>query len=233
MDAIKEIILSKGGTFIEEVKINKRKHIKFICENGHETIKRSDSFKKTWCYKCQANSIEDAYNLAKERGFKFLSKDYTNCKKLYLWECPEGHQWNAQYGNIRTGKGCPKCLMISFSYFINLIAEKKGILITPEEEYKDTSSYIKYKCKEGHECEVLGSSLRQYGVKCLECNVSLCERTCRKIFEYLFQKPFLKDRHLKRRLNFKKFKTLESFLMNNCPLVWTLNIKPVLRISEH
>ncbi len=197
MNTIEEIITSRGGIFIEELKIDGRKYIKFVCENAHEITKRSDSFKKTWCNQCQNNTIDDAHNLAKEKGFKFLSDEYINCKKLYLWECSEKHQWKAQYGNIKTGKGCPKCLMIPFSYFVNLIKEKKGTIITTEEEYENTYTKIRYKCKESHESEVLASSLRQYGITCLECNMSLCERTCRKIFEHLFQKSFPKSRHLK------------------------------------
>jgi hypothetical protein len=46
MTDIKEIIKSRTGTFIEETQINKREHTRFVCENGHESTKRNDTFKK-------------------------------------------------------------------------------------------------------------------------------------------------------------------------------------------
>jgi len=196
MDLIKEIIISRGGIFIEDIKKDNRIYIKLICENGHEIIKRNDSFKKTWCNKCQHNSIKDAHNLATKKGFKFLSNEFKTCNDSYLWECSQGHQWMAKYGNIHAGKGCPKCLLVPFSYYTELITKKGGSMITLEHEYKKVRSKIKFKCKEGHICETTGICLRM-NCWCLECNMSLCERTCRKIFEYIFKKPFSKSRHLK------------------------------------
>ena len=75
MSTVKEIIEKKGGTYKEEFKKDGRKYVKFICENNHEVIKRTDCIIKTWCNDCQKNSIEDAYNLAKQKGFvKQLTK---------------------------------------------------------------------------------------------------------------------------------------------------------------
>ena len=202
MPNIQEIIESRGGTYIEEYKQGRRKYVTFECENGHEVSKRTDDIKKTWCKECQKNTIEDAYNLAEERGFKFLSDEYKNSTTHYLWECSEGHQWKAKYSNIKTGKGCPECLKIPFEYFVDLITNKEGQIITTQEEYEGVRTKIKYTCKEGHNCESIGSSLKR-GVWCLECQMSLCERTCRKIFEYLFNKPFVKSRHLKNPLTNK------------------------------
>jgi hypothetical protein len=208
MPTIEEIIESRGGVFLEELKTQgkgrKRTSIRFICENGHESIKRKEAFEKTWCYECQKNSIEDAYNLAIEKGFKFLSIEYKNNSTKYLWECSEGHQWKATYANIFNGRGCPTCIgrpnisygKVPFNYFVDLITKKEGTILTLESEYKNTNTKIKYLCKEQHECETEGAELRR-GTWCYECQTSLYERTCRKIFEYLFDKPFLKSRHLK------------------------------------
>ena len=194
IDAIEELITERGGTFIEELRINNRIYVRFMCENGHESNKRSDCF-NSWCQECLKNTIEDAHNLALRRGFKFLSESFTNCNAKYLWECSEGHTWEAKYGNIHTGKGCPECLMIPFSYYTDLVTQKGGVIITTEDEYENIRSKIKFTCKEGHECETTGASLR-VNHWCAECQISLCERTCKKIFEYLFEKPFIKSRHL-------------------------------------
>lgn len=193
---IKQIIKDNGGIFIEELKIDGRKHIKFTCENGHESVKRNDTFKKTWCNICQNNTIVDVHKLANKRGFKFLSEEYNNSKTSYLWQCSEGHQWKARYYNIYSGRGCPECLRVPYSYFFDKITEKGGKVVTTKEEYVSVTSRIKFICEDGHECDTTGSLLRS-GKWCAECQCSLCERTCRNIFEHIFQAPFSKSRHLK------------------------------------
>jgi hypothetical protein len=196
MTDIKKIIQAKGGIFVEELIIAKRKYTKIICENKHESIKRNDAFKKTWCQQCTNNTIDIAHNLAKEKGFKFLSTEYKNSSSHYLWECKEGHTWTAKYYNIHSGKGCPECLKVPYEFFVDLITNKEGKIITTKEEYFNIKTRIEFECKYGHKCKTTGCILRSESW-CRECQTSLCERTCRKIFEYLFNLPFLADRHLK------------------------------------
>ncbi len=77
-----------------------------------------------------------------------------------------------------------------------MISSKGGKIVSSEDEYNSILSRIKYICKDGHNRECTGASLRQ-GTWCRECQLSLNERTCRKIFEHLFKAPFYTSRHLK------------------------------------
>ncbi len=55
-------------------------------------------------------SIEYIRTLAKERGLKFISQEYTSIYEHHTWECPDKHQWEANVKNvIRNGSGCPYC----------------------------------------------------------------------------------------------------------------------------
>jgi hypothetical protein len=190
-------ITSRGGIFIEEFRKDGRNYVKFICDNNHNCIKRTDSFGNNgWCRECNKTNIDDAYTLAYKYGFKFLSEKYVNTATSYLWECLFGHQWNARYYNIYSGKGCPECLKVPYEFFVDLITNKGGKIITQKNNYVDLTTRIKFICEENHECETTGATLRQKHW-CLECNMSINERTCRKIFEYLFKKQFMKSRHLK------------------------------------
>ena len=54
-------------------------------------------------------TLQDMHDLAKRRGFEFLSDHYINCETKYLWKCPNGHSWWAKSSNIKSGKGCPHC----------------------------------------------------------------------------------------------------------------------------
>jgi len=78
-----------------------------------------------------------------------------------------------------------------------IITSKNGTIITKKEDYNGVDGEIHYKCEDGHETKTSGSALRNSGSWCRECTRSLCERTCRKIFEHLFKKPFTSSRHLK------------------------------------
>jgi hypothetical protein len=193
LELIKNLIKEKGGTFIEEKTIKSRKYIKIICNNGHESTKRDDSFPKTWCKFCQNLSIKDVHNLAKKRNFQFLSETYINANTKYTWKCEKGHIWEAKYNNIHSGKGCPICLTIPYTDCVKSAKENGGLCLTSEEEFKGIKTRMNWKCKNNHIWETTYQTIRQ-GSWCPECNVNLCERTCKKILEYIFKKDFSKIR---------------------------------------
>ncbi len=49
--------------------------------------------------------------LAKLKGGKCLSKIYIDAHTKLTWKCKEGHIWDANPNNIKTGKWCPFCYM--------------------------------------------------------------------------------------------------------------------------
>jgi hypothetical protein len=66
----------------------------------------------TWCPACggtQKRTIEEMKQMALKRGGKCLSKEYANIETKLLWECAEGHRWEAQPNGIRSGSWCPQC----------------------------------------------------------------------------------------------------------------------------
>ena len=83
---IEQFILNKGGafvnTFTEYRGKTKRLFVVFECNNGHLNEKRVDTMigagasGKTWCLECNRNTMNDAHDLAHQKGFKFLSKTY-------------------------------------------------------------------------------------------------------------------------------------------------------------
>jgi hypothetical protein len=201
---IQKFIEDKGGyfvnTFTEQKGACKRYFVVFECENGHINEKRVDTIMgtgktgTTWCLNCQKNNIQDAHNLAKERGFKFLSDTYSNCKELYRWKCSNNHIWKAKYPNIKTGRGCPTCLRIPFEKILKLAESKGGKCLTTKEDFINTrKTKIKWQCNEGHIWITTYNSIRR-GSWCGKCNDSICERTCRKILEYIYKTEFPKKR---------------------------------------
>ena len=38
-----------------------------------------------------------------------FQKIYINSNSLLLWQCAEGHKWNASYSNVKSKRWCPYC----------------------------------------------------------------------------------------------------------------------------
>jgi hypothetical protein len=64
-------------------------------------------------------TIKDMQCIAAKRGGKCLSDKYTSNTKL-LWECAEGHQWEALPSNIKKGTWCPTCARLKRTRYKNL-----------------------------------------------------------------------------------------------------------------
>lgn len=47
--------------------------------------------------------------LAAKRGFEWLGPMVTNANTKTFWRCPERHDFEAVYGHIYSGRGCPRC----------------------------------------------------------------------------------------------------------------------------
>jgi len=83
------------------------------CKEGHEWKASPSSIKKHWCPYCNGGrfklTIEEMRKLASERGGKCLSSVYVNAATNFLWECSEGHHWEARPNSVKRGTWCPEC----------------------------------------------------------------------------------------------------------------------------
>ena len=52
---------------------------------------------------------EDYHNLAKEKGFIWVGPEVFSIQTKTGWQCGNGHEWLANFSNIRSGWGCPRC----------------------------------------------------------------------------------------------------------------------------
>ena len=200
---IEQFILNKGGafvnTFTEYRGKQQRLFVVFECNNGHLNEKRVDTMigagvsGKTWCLECNRNTLNDARDLAHQRGFKFLSKTYENCRIKYDWQCSSGHIWKAKYSNIKTGRGCPTCLRTPFETIQKLAESKGGKCLTLKEDFINTKQKFTWKCSDGHIWKTTYNSIN-HGSWCGECTITIGERTCCKIFEFIYKQKFPKKR---------------------------------------
>ncbi len=95
--------------------------------------------------------------LAESRGGKCLSKEYVNTKRKIIWQCGNGHTWEASPQSVKQGGWCQYCANIQlskerrldFNIVLHKIKELDGEYISGK--YRNNQSKLFIRCKEGHE----------------------------------------------------------------------------------
>lgn len=87
-----------------------------------------------------------------DRGIVMLG-DYTNSVTKTLFQCSEGHSWEASPGNIMAGNGCAICVgntQLTTEIVNDRIADRGIVLL---DEYINNSTKRHFKCSVGHTWE--------------------------------------------------------------------------------
>jgi len=202
LSEMQEIALNRDGKCLSSTYINKNKKLKWKCSKGHtwEATPNSVKYNKSWCPQCSKYhkkiSKNDLEKIAFYRNGKFLSKKFLGMKTNHKWQCQNGHIWLATPSNIKNHKSwCPHCSgRVKTIKDMKLLGESRnGICLS--DEYKNASSKLKWKCKEGHIFYMSPNSVQQ-GQWCSKCIKfgHFSEEICRTTFEQLFNDTFPKVR---------------------------------------
>lgn len=129
------------------------------------------------CNKHVLKIKEDYYNLAKSRGFKWVSNKLPkNINVKTLWRCGKGHQWEAQYSSIQRGSGCPVCYgnnkKTKKQY--HKLAESRGFKWVDGVLPKDIKDPTWWECKKKHKFKMRYNNIQQYQ------NCPICSGKARK-----------------------------------------------------
>lgn len=110
---LQAIALERGGKLLSPTYLGIFEHLEWECAKGHRFKAAPNNVKNSgsWCPKClgRGRNIQDMQLVASDRGGKCLSKEYVNSITPLLWECQNGHQWNARPNNVLFGTWCPIC----------------------------------------------------------------------------------------------------------------------------
>lgn len=109
----------KGGKCLSKSMKGVKSFLTWKCSYGHKWKSTFDNIKNNekWCPDCankirgdkQRLTVEDCRDLAEHNGGTLISNEYTVSGDLYIWQCSNGHQWQATHNNIKRGKWCPYC----------------------------------------------------------------------------------------------------------------------------
>lgn len=116
---MQQIARQKEGRCLSAVYTNSSTPLVWQCSCGNVWKATPESVKSgRWCPSCGAKkgwtkrkrpTIKTLKTLARARSMRLLSSTYETAKTKYLWQCPNGHKFEATYSNVKCGKGCPYC----------------------------------------------------------------------------------------------------------------------------
>ena len=105
-------------------------------------------------------TMRDMQNTAAERGGKCLSKTYKGSYRhtgiRLLWECAEGHQWEAAPEQVRHGTWCHVCAKrktadkrkLGINKMRRLAKERGGRCLSGK--YLNNATKLRWECSRGH-----------------------------------------------------------------------------------
>ena len=164
---------SRNGECLSKEYLGSEKKLKWRCKEGHEWETTPAKIKVgSWCPICRGRkkiTIEEMQNIAHNRGGKCLSTKYVNSSTKLRWQCKEGHEWEAKSSVIKRGSWCPHCsgrAKLTLEMMQEIAKSKDGECLSTI--YTNSSTKLKWRCKEGHEWEAIPESIKM-GTWCPFC----------------------------------------------------------------
>lgn len=207
----KKLAESKGGKCLSEY-IKTRISMTWVCKKGHTWDAELSRIRRGhWCKKCSDGVIDisDAQKHAESKGGKCLSENYVPCGRTrLLWECDQGHTWEAFYSNVvHKGSWCPVCNKARFQAKISkektvrlelarkIALERGGECLSTD--YVPKLVILDWRCKNGHEWSARFRCVnkKKNPTWCPKCRWKNQE-ICREIFEEILGLPTPRKRGL-------------------------------------
>jgi len=150
----------RGGVCLSAEYHGIGKKYRFRCHRGHEWETRGNSLLRgDWCRKCankdQECSLADLQQKAEAQGGRCLSTAYLGALQKHIFECSEGHVWEATWSNIYLGTWCALCAdkaqlrTDGLAWIQELAAKREGTCLSAE--YLGRHNKHKFRCHKGHE----------------------------------------------------------------------------------
>ena len=159
IEYVKEMVpkLAEGYECLSDVYVNSNTNLLFRCDKGHEyTANWNHFFTGTRCPKCAGNQsylISDIKTEVKKYGYECLSDEYNGAHTKLLFQCPEGHQYEATWNNFNnTGNRCPICMgrYRTLDEVIDYITNNAPGYICLNGVYENSSTPLVLRCDKGH-----------------------------------------------------------------------------------
>ena len=137
---LQEHAAHRGGKCMAKKYVNAKSKVDWKCEHGHtwRATPHNVLHRGSWCPECMKIGLPRLQARAAGLGGKCLARSYKNKAEKLLWECKEGHRWDASAHSVLNRKSwCPKCAASSW----RTEAEIRSILETIFHPHVFPSSY--------------------------------------------------------------------------------------------
>ncbi len=175
LEEMRSMAALNGGVCLSKKYVNARTHLLWRCEKGHTWEAVPSTIKQgSWCPVCSGRkkgTIEEMFQIAKDHGGKCLSKEYINSSTHLLWQCKEGHIWEAVPNEIKQGSWCPVCAKESRKGNIEelqKIAQSKGGKCLSK-KYINNHTHLNWECENGHKWKATPHGIKA-GKWCSKCS---------------------------------------------------------------
>src|SRR5260370_1121766 len=167
------IAMERNRKCLSQEYVNNFTKLLWECKEGHQWEAIPASVKQGhWCLECagmKKSTIKEMVALARKRGGKCLSREYSNARTKLLWECKEGHQWKAMPTNVEQGNWCLECSgkkKLSLQEMQMLARERGGKCLS--QEYSNVHTKLVWECGEGHQWKAIPNNIKA-GQWCRTC----------------------------------------------------------------
>lgn len=187
LQRLAQVAESEGGRCLSRTYSGRHASYQFVCREGHVFEKTAvNLLKGSWCRTCarkhhsklmaDPDGLKRIRAVARARGGKCLSSDYTKLADRYRFRCAEGHEWETAGSEVVRGAWCGLCANAekSLTYrrpdglqAMRDYAEQQGgaCLAT---EYIGSRVHYPFRCEHGHEWTTLAALIFR-GTWCPRC----------------------------------------------------------------
>jgi hypothetical protein len=118
LNLVRARAIRHGGACVSTAYDRSTDKLQFECEAKHEFVSTAPKvLAGHWCRKCaivahaqqRRMPLDEICELARSRGGKCLTEEYTSGSMKLEWECANGHRWSTRLFKIKIGQWCPDC----------------------------------------------------------------------------------------------------------------------------
>lgn len=182
-EIVNERVANRGFVMLGEYGGSGTKTL-FRCAAGHEwEVLPSSIMQGGGCPRCagQAPLTREIVNSRiADRGFIMLG-EYVNVDTKTMFQCDNGHTWEAAPEKVMSRTGCPYCSGMAplTTEIVNARIEDRGLILV--DEFVNNQTKVRFKCNEGHIWDAKPNNVLN-GRGCPECS----ERTSDNDVFYLW-----------------------------------------------
>lgn len=126
-----------------------------------------------WCAECTGrrtlHTVDSMHKIAKEKGWEFLTSEFTGVMKRHKWRCDKGHTFEAFPHNVIKGSNCRICIgkgLLSIEVFKEIAAKRGGECLS-EKYINDVK--LKFRCSNNHIFEANADDVKYGNNWCKKC----------------------------------------------------------------